>query len=40
VAIGAGGYGAILWLAGALAIVSLVLLLPPQRAALRQALVS
>ena len=40
VAIGAGGYGAILWLAGALAIISLVLLLPPQRAALRQALVT
>lgn len=37
VAIGFGGYGAILWLAGALAVTSVLLLLAPQRAVAKKA---
>lgn len=36
-AIGVGGYGAILWLAAALAVLALVLLISPQRAAAKSA---
>ena len=36
VAIGVGGYSAVLWLGGALAVLSLALVLPPERAVARQ----
>lgn len=36
VAIGMGGYGAVLWLGGALSVISLALVLPPERTVARQ----